>query len=54
MLGVTPLRRMGERVATDARKRKIESVVYDPQTNEIGIYEQKKLRFFDSESQFAI
>ena len=40
--------------ASNAYKRKIENVVYDPETNEIGFYNPKKLFSFDSESQFGV
>jgi len=36
-------------MASNACKRKIENVVYDPETNEIGFYDPKKLFSFDSE-----
>src|ERR1700690_49235 len=39
-------------ITSNACKRKIENVVYDPETNEIGFYDPKKLFSFDSESQF--
>ncbi|MGA7791801.1 MAG: hypothetical protein WCA19_02100 [Candidatus Acidiferrales bacterium] len=41
-------------IASNACKRKIENVVYDPETNEIGFYDPKKLFSFDSESQFGV
>jgi hypothetical protein len=33
-------------------KCKIENVVRNPETNELGFYEPQKLSFFDSESKF--
>lgn len=41
-------------VTSSAYKRKIENVVYDPETSEIGFYEPKKRFSFDSESQFGV
>ena len=41
-------------IASNPCKRKIENVVYDPETNEIGFYDPKKLFSFDSESQFGV
>ena len=41
-------------IASNECKRKIENVVYDPETNEIGFYDPKKLFSFDSESQFGV
>jgi len=41
-------------IASNACKRKIENVVYDPETNEIGFYDPKKLFSFDSESLFGV
>ncbi len=39
-------------IAADARKRKIESVIRDPKTNEIVPYRPRNVWSFDSESQF--
>lgn len=41
-------------IASDPGKRKIENVLYDPETGEIGFYDRKKLFSFDSESQFGV
>lgn len=41
-------------IASNACKRKIENVVYDPETNKIGFYDPKKLFSFDSDSQFGV
>jgi hypothetical protein len=38
-------------IATDARVRKIDNVIHDPETNEIVHYKSKKVWFFNSESQ---
>jgi len=38
-------------IATDARVRKIDNVIHDPETNEIVPYKPRKLWSFDSESQ---
>jgi len=40
--------------ASNPTKRKVENVVYDPETNEIGFYDPKKLFSFDSGSQFGV
>jgi len=41
-------------IVPNAHKCKIENVVCDPETNEIGLYEPKNLPSFDSESQFGV
>ena len=38
-------------IATDARERKIDNVIHDPETNEIVPYKPRKVWSFDSESQ---
>ena len=39
-------------IATDARDRKIDNVIHDPETNDIIPYKPRKVWSFDSESQF--
>jgi hypothetical protein len=41
-------------IASNPGRRKIENAVYDPETNEIGFYDPKKLFSLDSESQFGV
>jgi len=38
-------------IANDARKRKIDNVIHDPETNEIGPYKPRRVWYSDSESQ---
>jgi len=39
-------------IATDSRERKIDNVIYDPETNEIASYKPRRRWSFDSERQF--
>ena len=39
-------------IATDSRDRKIDNVIYDPETNEIASYKPRRRWIFASERQF--
>ena len=41
-------------IAPNARRRKIENVVYDAEAKEVGLYDPKKLRSFDSDTRFGL